>query len=387
LHEDWQNGGFGLYIHWPFCSAKCPYCDFNSYVADNIDEARWVRAYVSEINRVGAETSGRILNSVFFGGGTPSLMSEGAVASILEAVRANWVLSNDVEISLEANPTSVEAARFVGYREAGINRVSLGLQALNDHDLKRLGRLHSASEGLNALEVARSVFERTSFDLIYSRQDQTFSDWKDELDVALTLAGSHLSMYQLTIEPNTAFGERYRLGRLGGLPSEDTEADMYFYTQDACRAVGLESYEVSNFAKIGSESRHNLIYWRYGDYLGIGPGAHGRVTLKGHKYATETFLAPGQWLEAVESNDCGESKRIKLGVEDQTVEFLLMGLRLSEGIQLNRFKDIQGFSLPTEATANLLDLGLISVDSHSLSLTPKGRPLINAILREVLSFI
>lgn len=385
LGEDWRNGGFGLYVHWPFCSAKCPYCDFNSFVSDSIEEDRWVVAYVSEIKRVAERTSDRVLNSVFFGGGTPSLMSEGAIETILNAVRSHWALSNDIEITLEANPTSVEANRFSGYRLAGVNRISLGLQALNDPDLKRLGRLHSVSEGLKALEIAKSVFDRTSFDLIYSRQGQTLDAWKLELANALELADSHISMYQLTIEPNTAFGERYKAGKLTGLPSEDEEADMYALTQQMCASEGFQGYEVSNFARAGHECRHNLIYWKYGDYLGIGPGAHGRVTIAGQKFATETELSPAKWLKSVETLESGESKAIALAPNEMATEFLLMGLRLTEGVSLARLGALSTGSINAQKQDELIDLGMIRVENETLLVTERGRPLINAILRELLA--
>ena len=297
--EDWQAGGFGLYVHWPFCQAKCPYCDFNSHVAATIDHARWLDAYLSEIKRVSGETSGRTLTSIFFGGGTPSLMAPDTVGRIIEAALAAWPSANEVEITLEANPTSAEAGRFRAFREAGVNRVSVGLQSLRDADLKRLGRLHSAQEGQAAYALARAVFPRVSFDLIYARQFQTLADWRAELSEALTLAADHVSLYQLTIEPGTAFGDRFARGRLPGLIDDDLGAEMYDLTQEMCAARGLPAYEVSNHAADMAQSRHNLIYWRGGDYLGIGPGAHGRVTREGVRWATETELSPLGWLDRV----------------------------------------------------------------------------------------
>ena len=299
LPEDWENAGFGLYIHWPFCQANCPYCDFNSHVAAKIDQHAWAKAYLSEIERVGAETQGRILRSVFFGGGTPSMMDPEIVDVILTKVRATWGMANDIEITLEANPTSVEAGRFAGYRQAGVNRVSMGIQALNDVDLKALGRMHSTKEALAAFDIARATFERVSFDLIYARQNQTRQGWRDERTQALSMAIDHLSLYQLTIEGGTAFGDRYAAGKLRGLPDEDRAADMFELTQELCDQHGFPAYEVSNHAKSGSESIHNKIYWKYGDYVGIGPGAHGRLTLNGQKFATETHLTPGRWLKSV----------------------------------------------------------------------------------------
>ena len=291
--DDWRAGGFGLYIHWPFCQSKCPYCDFNSHVAATIDQRRWRDAYLREIERLGAETPGRVLQTVFFGGGTPSLMDADVVADLLAAVRATWPMVNDPEITLEANPGSVEAGKFRAFREAGVNRVSMGVQALRDADLRRLGRLHSVAEARQAFDIARNCFDRVSFDLIYARQDQTLADWQAELREALSMAVDHLSMYQLTIEDGTAFGDRFARGGLKGLPDDDVQADMYAATQDICAEHGMPAYEVSNHARAGAESRHNLIYWRMGDYAGIGPGAHGRLTLNGRRWATVAPRAPG----------------------------------------------------------------------------------------------
>lgn len=383
LPEDWENAGFGLYIHWPFCQAKCPYCDFNSHVAAKIDQSAWATAYLSEIDRVGALTKGRILRSVFFGGGTPSMMDPEIVDAILSKVRATWGMANDIEITLEANPTSVEAGRFAGYRQAGVNRISMGVQALDDVDLKALGRLHSHAEALAAFDVARGIFDRVSFDLIYARQNQTVKAWRDELSLALSLAVDHLSLYQLTIESGTAFGDRYSAGKLRGLPDEDRAADMYEITQQLCEDAGFPAYEVSNHAKLGAESLHNKIYWKYGDYAGIGPGAHGRLTLVGRKYATDTPLAPGAWREKVRTTGSGEGDRTELGVADQTTEFLLMGLRLTEGVDLTRLApdELNKF---TPKIKQLSDMGLIDSAVDQLIVTPKGRPILNAVLRHLL---
>ena len=385
LGEDWQSGGFGLYIHWPFCQAKCPYCDFNSHVAANIDQTRWNRAYIHEIQRIGAETQGRVLNSVFFGGGTPSLMRPDLVASILQTVRATWAPSNDFEVTLEANPTSVEAGRFAGYRDAGVNRVSIGIQALNDADLKALGRLHSVSEARAAFDLARSTFERVSFDLIYARQFQTLADWRAELSEALSMAADHLSLYQLTIENGTAFGDRLAKGGLRGLPNDDDAADMYLATQDICQAAGMPAYEVSNHAVAGAESRHNLIYWRGGDYAGIGPGAHGRLTIGGRRMATDTPLSPNQWLERVEKTGNGENPRQSLSRADQAAEYLMMGLRLSEGISLDRYAEMAGTSLQPCDISTLQDLLMIEIDAGRLRATATGRPVLNAVIAGLLN--
>ncbi len=384
MTEDYREGGFGLYVHWPFCAAKCPYCDFNSHVAGKIDQARWQAAYLQEIARLGAELPGRILNSVYFGGGTPSLMDPALVSALLEAIRATWPVSNRFEVTLEANPTSAEAGRFRAYREAGVNRASVGLQALDDADLRRLGRLHDADEGLAALEMALVVFPRVSFDLIYARQDQTLAGWEAELRRALTLGAEHLSLYQLTIEPGTAFGARHARGTLAGLPDEDLAADMYFLTQEICESAGLPAYEISNHAGPGGESSHNLIYWRYGDYAGIGPGAHGRITLRGRRHATRTHLLPGSWLEAVERTGTGESARVALPASEQAGEYLMMGLRLREGISLARYERLAGFPLSSSKINELADLGLIETDAGTLRATRRGRALLNPVIRELL---
>ncbi len=383
MAEDWENGGFGLYIHWPFCQAKCPYCDFNSHVVAQIDQKAWADAYLSEIDRVGAETQGRVLRSVFFGGGTPSLMDPEVVDAVLTKVRATWPMANDAEITLEANPTSVEAGRFAGYRDAGVNRVSMGIQALNDADLKALGRLHSADEALRAFDIARGVFDRVSFDLIYARQRQSLEAWQAELKQALSLAVDHLSLYQLTIEDGTAFGDRYHAGKLRGLPDDDTAADMYFATQELCEAAGFAGYEVSNHARDGAESVHNRLYWRYGDYAGIGPGAHGRLTLGGQRYATETPLAPAGWLAQVRKTGSGEGVREALEEADQFTEFLLMGLRLHDGVDRGRFSD-QWSDILYNNISGLIDIGMVGMTDERLWITPEGRPVLNAVLRRLL---
>ena len=384
MSDDWWHGGFGLYLHWPFCAAKCPYCDFNSHVAAEIDQNRWNRAYLSEIERLAGETGDRVLNSVFFGGGTPSLMDPELVASILDKVRSSWRFANDVEITLEANPTSIESGRFRAYSEAGVNRVSMGMQALNDTDLKRLGRMHSASEGRAAFDIARQHFQRVSFDLIYARQDQSLDAWRSELREALTMAVDHFSLYQLTIEDGTAFGKRAAAGMLRGLPDDDLSADMYLMTQEICDEAGLPAYEVSNHAAEGAESRHNLIYWRYGDYAGIGPGAHGRLTLGGQRQATDTPKAPQHWLDMVEKTDSGELPREALPRDEQAVEFLLFGLRLAEGIDAARYRELSGHDLPAEKLAQLEELGLIQQEQSRICATREGRAVLNGVIRELM---
>lgn len=382
-NQDWQNGGFGLYIHWPFCQAKCPYCDFNSHVSRIIDQKQWLNSYLAELDRVGSETEGRVLNSVFFGGGTPSLMDPDVVAEILSKVRTLWPSANDLEVTLEANPGSVEAGRFAAYRQGGVSRVSMGVQALNDRDLRRLGRIHSVDEAKAAFEIARTTFDRVSFDLIYARQDQTLDAWKAELREALAMAIDHLSLYQLTIETGTAFGDRYAKGKLRGLPEDDLSADMYQVTGDICTEAGLEGYEVSNYAKPGSESRHNQIYWRYGDYVGIGPGAHGRLTLNGQRYATECWRNPTKWLEAVETQSA-ENVRRAISLPDQADEMMMMGLRLSEGVDLKRWENLSGRALNPEQLAHLQDIGMINFSGDRLYATQDGRMVLNTLLAEIL---
>ena len=384
MREDWENGGFGLYIHWPFCQSKCPYCDFNSHVVADVDQDRWARAYLSEIERVGRETPGRVLRSVFFGGGTPSLMDPAVVDSILRKVRATWPGANDIEITLEANPTSVEASRFSAYRDAGVNRISMGIQALIDTDLRALGRMHTVAEALQAFDIARGLFERVSFDLIYARQHQTLADWEGELRAALAMAVDHLSLYQLTVEQGTAFGDRYASGKLRGLPDDDKSADMYSLTQDLTGAAGFAGYEISNHAKPGQESRHNLIYWRYGDYAGIGPGAHGRLTTHGERFATEAPKAPTVWLQQVERLQTAGWLRESLSRKDQFQEFMMMGMRLKEGVDLDRLRRLTDTDLSNHINM-LTDIGMVEVVSGRLRVTGQGGPVLNAVLRQLLS--
>lgn len=379
--EDWQHGGFGLYLHWPYCESKCPYCDFNSHVASHIDQKQWQQAYLAEIDRLGQQTRGRILNSVFFGGGTPSLMEPDLVAAIIERIRATWPMSNDPEITLEANPGSVEAGRFRGFQQAGVTRVSMGMQAMNDEDLRRLGRKHSAEEARKAFDIARHCFDRVSFDLIYARQDQTLAAWREELGRALDLAIDHLSLYQLTIEDGTAFADRFAKGGLRGLPSEDLSAEMFEVTQELCDKAGLPAYEVSNHAKTGCESRHNLIYWRGGDYIGIGPGAHGRITLEGVRWATEAPKSPALWLAMLRAGEVPELPRSGLSAEEHGLEYLLMSLRLSEGLDLARYQNVTGIALNAQKISELSDIDMVETADGRLRATQRGRMVLNAILR------
>ena len=377
--ENWQEAGFGLYLHWPFCAAKCPYCDFNSHVSQSIDQDAWQAAYLSEIDRYADLAPARVLDSIYFGGGTPSLMEPALVGAILDRISNHWTLGNNVEITLEANPTSIEAANFAGYRAGGVNRVSIGVQALNDADLRKLGRMHTVDEAKQALSLAKSTFDRVNFDLIYSRQDQSLDDWRAELSQALDMGPDHLSLYQLTIEDGTAFGDRFAAGGLKGLPGDDLAVDQYFLTQELCESAGLPAYEVSNHARPGEESRHNMIYWQAGDWIGIGPGAHGRLTLGGRRIGTETPHAPTDWLK-----NPGESVREQIPLDEQAVEYLLMGLRLREGIDLERLKTRFGLELETQRLRNLLELSLIELDGPTLRTSREGRPVLNAILRELL---
>jgi oxygen-independent coproporphyrinogen-3 oxidase len=374
------EGGFGLYIHWPFCQAKCPYCDFNSHVVASVDQSRWAAAFERELDRLAALTEDRVLNSIFFGGGTPSLMDVATVDRILQRVQKNWRLANDLEVTLEANPTSIEAERFQGYHDAGVNRVSVGVQALNDPDLKALGRLHSTSEALDAVEIARSTFERVSFDLIYARQNQTVADWEAELSQALALEPDHLSLYQLTVEDGTAFGDRFKRGKLRGLPDEELGADLWDMTQAACETAGLPAYEVSNHAKAGQESRHNLIYWKSGDWAGIGPGAHGRLTLGEGRFETIAPKAPGAWLDRIERGAGGDEVCSRLGANDVLEERVLMGLRMSDGIDM----DAAWIDKKYNQINKLRDLDLVDVNGHRVRVTPKGRPILNAIIGQLL---
>jgi oxygen-independent coproporphyrinogen-3 oxidase len=376
--------GFGLYVHWPFCQAKCPYCDFNSHVTARIDQARWARALAGEVARVAARTPGRRLTSIFFGGGTPSLMAPETVAAVMDAARAGWDAADDLEVTLEANPTSVEAGRFAGYRAAGVNRVSLGVQALNDADLRRLGRLHDVAQARAAFDVARRTFDRVSFDLICARQNQTRESWARELDEALAMAIDHVSLYQLTIEPGTAFAARQAAGGLGGLPDEDLGADLYEMTVEKCEAAGLALYEVSNFARPGAECRHNLLYWSGGDYAGIGPGAHGRLALDGRRHATTQEALPGKWLEAVEGGDGTHEQEEDICPSDQMVEYILMGMRKREGIALSSLATYGPRAGDVTARAGVLaEIGLVETREGRLRTTPRGRLLLDRVVAEL----
>jgi putative oxygen-independent coproporphyrinogen III oxidase len=380
--------GFGIYIHWPFCAHKCPYCDFNSHVRDDVDEAAWSRALLAEFRHEAERLGSRTVDSIFFGGGTPSLMPVETVGRLLEQIAADWQFASDIEITLEANPTSVEAANFAGLADAGVNRLSLGIQALNDADLAALGRQHSVAEAMTALKSAKKAFSRVSFDLIYARPDQTAAQWQAELGRAIALADGHLSLYQLTIEPGTAFFGQHRRGELV-LPPEEAQADLYEATQQLCDSAGLPAYEVSNHAAPGQESRHNMVYWRYGEYLGLGPGAHGRVMLDGRRHAQQRLRLPERWLEAVMASDHGLEEETEADTDQRAQEMLMMGLRLAEGVSAAAFQAETGRSLAAWLNPDRLDelhsLDLIAFEGDRLATTAKGRPLLNAILDRLLN--
>ncbi len=378
-----SKNDLSIYIHWPFCEAKCPYCDFNSYVAKSIDYDAWTNAFCDALERQAEFCQDRLIHTIYFGGGTPSLMRPAMVERVLNKISETWRFKNDVEITLEANPSSVEYEKFADFRRAGINRVSLGVQALNDQDLKRLGRLHSVSEALEALDIARATFDRCSFDLIYARQDQKLKDWEQELTHALSLGFSHMSLYSLTIERGTAFGDRFESGLLKGLPDEDRQADMFELTRDLCADHGLFAYEVSNFGRDDDYSRHNMMYWAGGDYLGIGPGAHGRFTdTGGVRWSSETELNPMKWLSSAQGN----SNTIweKLTDRDHAVELISMGLRRSSGIDLELVQSRTGFSVSYNGLEELFDLGAITIAEGKIRVSPQWFALLNQIVLKLL---
>jgi oxygen-independent coproporphyrinogen-3 oxidase len=379
-----DSPAFGVYIHWPFCLSKCPYCDFNSHVRHAaIDETRFVRAFTAEIAATAARVPGRTVSSVFFGGGTPSLMQPSTVGAILDAVARHWSVTPDAEVTLEANPTSVEAARFRGYRAAGVNRVSLGVQALDDRALAALGRMHSAREALDAVAIARAAFARISFDLIYARPQQTRDGWANELSHAIAEAGEHLSLYQLTVENGTPYAALHASGRLA-IPDDDTARALYDTTQEICAAHGLPAYEISNHARPGAECRHNLIYWRAHEYAGIGPGAHGRLDVGGERRATATEKRPEAWLAGVETHGHGVVSDEPLTREERADEFLLMGLRLAEGIDPDRYAALAGRKLDPGRIAALAEHGLVeTTPAGRLRVTLPGFPVLDAVVADL----
>ncbi len=379
-----DHGAFGVYVHWPFCLSKCPYCDFNSHVRHApIDEARFARAFAREIETIAARTPGREVSSIFLGGGTPSLMQPQTVGAILDAIGRHWRVGAGAEITLEANPTSVEATRFAGYRAAGVNRVSLGVQALDDASLSALGRLHSAREALDAVAIARRSFARYSFDLIYARPDQTPRMWREELVRAIAEAAEHLSLYQLTIEPGTPFFGLHAAGKLK-TPDEAMARALYDVTQEVCAAHGLPAYEISNHARSGAECRHNLVYWRSNEYAGIGPGAHARLDIDGTRHAIATEKRPEAWLMRVEASGHGIVTDDVLSSEERGDEFLLMGLRLAEGIDPRRYSALSGRALDPDRIALLREEGAIVVDGGGrLRVTQAGFPVLDAVVADL----
>jgi putative oxygen-independent coproporphyrinogen III oxidase len=379
-----EREAFGVYVHWPFCLSKCPYCDFNSHVRHTaIDEERFARAFAREIETTAARAPGREVSSIFLGGGTPSLMRPETVGAILDAIGKHWRVAKDAEVTLEANPTSVEATRFAGYRTAGVNRVSLGVQALNDASLRELGRLHTAREALDAVKIARRAFERYSFDLIYARPDQTPTMWADELKLAIAEAAEHLSLYQLTIEEGTPFFGLHAAGKLK-TPDEATARALYDVTQEVCAQHGLPAYEISNHARQGAECRHNLVYWRGEEYAGIGPGAHGRLDIGGVRHAIATEKRPESWLMRVEAMGDGIVTDDPLNSEERADEFLLMGLRLAEGIDPKRYAALSGRALDPNRIALLREEGAIAVDeSGRLRVTQAGFPVLDAVVADL----
>jgi putative oxygen-independent coproporphyrinogen III oxidase len=376
--------GFGVYVHWPFCMAKCPYCDFNSHVRHQaVDQPRFAAAFAREMATMRTRTGQRTVSSIFLGGGTPSLMQPETVASVLDEISRNWHVPDDIEITLEANPTSVEAERFQGYRAAGVNRVSLGVQALNDADLRRLGRMHNVEEALAAIKLARGIFPRLSFDLIYARPDQTIAAWRDELARAISYAADHLSLYQLTIEEGTPFYNLWKAGKLV-TPDGDHAAMLYQETQEVTARHGLPAYEISNHAAPGAESQHNLVYWRYGEYVGVGPGAHGRFIENGTRAVTITERHPETWVQKVETSGHGVVEEEFLTHEQEGDEFLLMGLRLVEGIDLSRYERLTGHGVRESRVISLAEQGLIEYIGNSrIRTTPSGAIVLNAVIADL----
>ena len=379
-----EDPGFALYVHWPFCLSKCPYCDFNSHVRSApIDESRFVNAYRAEIRHRAEMSRGRVVRSIFFGGGTPSLMRPHTVQAVIDAAAEAWTIAEDAEVTLEANPTSGEAGHFRGYRAAGVNRLSVGVQALNDADLSALGRKHSVNEAMAALDVAAAIFRRYSFDLIYARPGQTLNGWRAELKEALSRGSEHLSLYQLTIEPDTIFERLWRAGKLR-MPDPDLARSLFEVTQEIAEAHGMPAYEVSNHARPGAESRHNLVYWRYGEYAGVGPGAHGRIATSDGRRAQSTEKHPEMWLTQVEAEGHGLIENDLLSREEQGDEFLLMGLRLREGVDPLRFEALSGRPLDKRQIKTLALEGFVVEDERGrLRVTPLGAPVLDSVVADL----
>lgn len=378
------NGLFGVYIHWPFCAAKCPYCDFNSHVHHGaLDEDDFVTAYQTELKHFAKLKPDETVRSIFFGGGTPSLMSPKAVGTILDTVAELWPVMPDAEITLEANPTSVEADRFRGYRQAGVNRVSLGVQSLRPGPLATLGRLHSVDEAKAAVSLAQSIFDRSSFDLIYARPAQTLDEWRVELTEAIAMAAGHLSLYQLTIEQGTRYYDLHKAGKLI-MPDADLSADLYLLTQELCGQASMPAYEISNHAIQGDESQHNLLYWRYGEYVGVGPGAHGRLLLGNERHATAAEKMPFEWHKHVNDWGTGATTDDTLTWEEEGDEYLVMGLRLREGIDPARFEQLSGRKLNPSQIADLKAYGFVeTLDNGNIRVTDRGFPVLDAVVADL----
>ena len=378
------NDLFGVYVHWPFCASKCPYCDFNSHVHRGpFDEDAYVRAYEREIAYAAELTPGRIVQSIFFGGGTPSLMSPSATGRIIDAIASHWAVEDGAEITLEANPTSVEVDRFRGFRTAGVNRVSLGVQSLRPGPLAELGRLHTVDQAVAAVRVAQSVFDRSSFDLIYARPKQTLEDWEDELKEALWMAQGHISLYQLTIEQGTRYFDLHRAGKLQ-MPDEDLSADFYELTQELTAEAGMPAYEISNHARPGQESQHNMLYWRYGEYAGIGPGAHGRLMINNQRHATAAEKMPFDWQKKVVAKGHGMVVDDVLTWEEQGDEYLVMGLRLKEGISPSRFTAISGRQISARQIDTLKGYGFVeTLPNGNIRVTDRGWPVLDAVVADL----
>ena len=376
---------FGVYVHWPFCAAKCPYCDFNSHVRAAIDESGWVDGILAELDWVAQHQGERpVVETIFFGGGTPSLMTGASVGRVLQKIAALWPMGNDVEITLEANPASADAARFADYRAAGVTRVSLGVQALNDIDLKKLGRLHDVAEAKAALKMAMAKFDRVSLDLIYARPDQSEAQWRAELHEAMAFGTDHLSLYQLTIEPETPYALLHKSGQLR-IPDDDIAAGLYEVTQELTQSAGLPAYEISNHARPGQESRHNLIYWRYGDYAGVGPGAHGRLALSGARTATAAIKLPERWRDSVGKQGHGFAELTPVSQDEAAREHLLMNLRLAEGLDLDVYEKRWGARPDAAKITVLAEQGFLTQDGDVLRATPAGRLLLNRVIEEILN--
>ncbi len=375
---------FGIYVHWPFCKAKCPYCDFNSHVRhDAVDATSFADALVAELQYMAMRTPGRTVTSVFFGGGTPSLMPPKAVAQVLDGIAGLWPMAPSAEITLEANPTSVEAENFRGYCSAGVNRVSVGVQALDEHDLKALGRQHTPDEALAAFKLAANIFPRVSFDMIYARPYQSLEKWKAELTRALGEQQGHMSLYQLTIEPETRYADLYKAGKLT-VPGDDLAADLYDLTQELTEKSGLPAYEISNHAAPGHQSEHNLLYWRYGEYAGVGPGAHGRLIDGDITHATATEKHPETWRQMVQTQGHGINQNEPTDHAAQAREMLLMGLRIEEGIDLTRYEYLVGRPMAQDRITAMADLGFVEMRSNTrLAATKAGRRLLNAVIAEL----